>query len=61
MKMVSRDFGKVSVWYCFLGSQKVMATSIYKDQEAVIVESRLDFMDIMAVEGRVCLVIVMSG
>ena len=38
-----------------------MATSIYKYEEAVIAENRLDFMGIMAVEGGTWLVIVMSG
>ena len=35
-----------------------MTTSIYKDKEAVIAENRLDFMDIMAIEGRTWLVTV---
>ena len=37
-----------------------MLTSIYKDEEAVIAENRLDFMGIMTVEGRIWLVTVMS-
>ena len=38
-----------------------MTASIYNDEEAVIAENRLDFMGIMAIEGRKWLVTVMSG
>ena len=37
-----------------------MTASIYKDQEAVIAGSRLDFIGIMVVERRIWLVTVMS-
>ena len=58
--MMSRDFGRVSVWYFFLRLLMAMTASIYKNEEAVIAENRLDFMGIMTVEGRIWLVTVMS-
>ena len=44
----------------FLRDVMGMITSIYKDEEVVIAENRLDFMGIMAVKGRIWLVTVMS-
>ena len=38
-----------------------MTASIYKNEEAVIAENRLNFMGFMTVEGRTWLVTVMSG